>query len=160
MVKKRSIKCYQRMVAPKSDGLTCQLPVTLFLGADDNLPDTIRIDIHQSKILNLCVPYIAAADRFGHFSPLKLDSTQFPEIPQDTHTLRGLKMRAFRLRLPQEIADQYRLAAFLNIPRYDSIPAIESGSVIRELLDRYQNRIRLAPNEWRTDECRTQSCAV
>jgi len=149
MVKKRSIRCYQRMMAPKSDGMTCQLPLTLFLEPGTETDDGIRIAIHHSPAMNMCVPYLAASDRFGKSAPLELDGTRFPEIAQDTPALRGLKMREFRLHLPPAIASQYRFAALMRIPGFDRVLAIESGSVVRELFARYRKRIMLAAAEWR-----------
>jgi len=104
--------------------------------------------MHVARAMNLCVPYIAAPDRCGQYEPLELDGSLFPEIPQDTPAVKALKMRKIRLSLPPAIASQYRIAALLDIPGFDTVTAIESGSVIRELMTRYENRRRLSASEW------------
>jgi len=73
--------------------------------------------------------------------PFQIPDDLFPELKTASWDIKNPKIHSFRLSLPRYIAQQYLYAELFQIPGFNSIPRIESGSVIRKLLEKIDERL-------------------
>jgi len=146
-MKTRSIKFFQRNAKTRTDGVSYQLPVTFYLQEEKDHGDT-AIKVYYAEHLNMCIPYLAIPNAEGTYMPLSISYDFFPKISLDSRTLHKMKMIPFRSFLPPEIARQYQFAELLKIPGFDNHADIESGAVIRGLLNRYEERVDALVDEF------------
>ena len=135
----RSIKFYQRRAQLQCDQETMQLPVTFFEAAEDETKPIVIRHVFI-KELNLTVPYLAYRTKKGDM-PLDIPEHIF-NVPLEWKFRKDLKMRWFRRYLPEFIGFQYYVAEMIHLEGCDSVPAIESGQVIRNLRAAIETRLK------------------
>ena len=136
----RSIKFYQRRAQMRCDRETMQMPVTFFAEEIEDETKPIVIRHVFIKELNLTVPYLAYHTKKGDM-PLDIPDHIF-NVPLEWKFRKDLKMRWFRRYLPEFIGFQYYVAEMIHLEGCDSVPAIESGQVIRNLRAAIETRLK------------------
>jgi len=117
-----------------------QLPISFYLNDEEMDCPGLAIKVTYIPKLNLCVPFIADF-LLDKWRPFEIPEDLFPELKKTSWDFKNLKMSTFRLHLPREIAQQYLYAELFRIPGFNFIPDIESGSVIRKLLEKIDERL-------------------
>ena len=135
----RSIKFYQRNVKSRCDAETLQMPITFYKEEDGSKVLSIK-HVYIPEV-NMAVPYLAYQTKRGYL-PLEISENIF-NIPIDWKFKKKMKMRWFRRFLPNFIGYQYFIAEMIKVEGYDSVQAIESGEVIRNLRDAIETRLKL-----------------
>jgi len=118
-----------------------QLPISFYLNDKEMDCPGLAIKVYYNVKLNLCIPYIAETMVEEKGKPFEIPEDLFPELKKASWDVKNLKMRSFRLNLPPEIAQQYLYAELFQIPGFNFTPDIESGSVIRKLLEKIDERL-------------------
>ena len=137
----RSIKFYQRNIESRCDRETLQMPITFYDEEKSDEEKILSIRHIFVKEVNMAVPYLAYRTNRG-FMPLEISEYIF-NIPVDWRFKKQMKMRWFRRFLPRFIGYQYYIAEMIKVTGFDSVQAIESGEVIRNLRDAIETRLNL-----------------
>ena len=143
----RSIKFFQRRAHPRCSRETLQLPITYYMSPDDEMRPILIRHVYVSR-LNLGVPYLAYRTKRGYI-PLEIPENIF-NIPVNWRFKKQMKMQWFRRYMPRFIDYQYFIAEMIQVEGYDSIDAIDSGQVMRNLRDAIETRLKLKTkmNTW------------
>jgi len=140
-VRKKHFKYRHNNPKSPSNRYEFQLPISFYLNEEEMDCPGLAIKVFYAAKLNLCVPYIAETMVEESGKPFEIPDDLFPELKKASWDIKNLKMRSFRLSLPREIARQYLYAELFKIPGFSFIPNVESGSVIRKLLEKIDERL-------------------